>query len=618
MTRNKRNNFILLIILPLFVIQFGCTRETPKQAILILLDAARPDHFSCYGYDKPTTPEIDRIASQGILFENCFTQGTFTRSALPSLIYSRYYAPNMFPYNPFVPLYNPEELFRDIDRECISFPRVLELSDILTAGISSHDYLKPETRFAQEFMLFYDLLEDHNFSEEYPYPEAEKVVDSTIDWIKKNKNNDYFLYMHLMDTHLPHHFTEDAQAFFGADSYDASRFLEGGWLSQPGEYNQEDLRYLNALYDGSLRSVDRQLGRLFKYLTDTGRIDSTLILITSDHGESLIDREDRIGHGGEWYDEVARIPLIVHFPKKIGPQKIDGLTEMVDIGPTILGLLDVQYPRGKTPDGIDLSPLIKGLEKGRELVRISGGIRTDRFKTLFETPDHVLLADVTPEFSEINGKLYDLEEDAGERKNLFAAQETQVMKLLTSYRSHMKPLFKRAVFARTERPPNSPFAITSRHFQIDQDIPSIPYDLLPEKILDEKSPNGWYRSDHPDYYWLLTGLEADPLKIEIPVPSGSYNLFVDMNGACQLTVGDVTQQLRSRPYSPNLPWPLQQVEFGNIEIEDNTFKATISVSSKRPWFGLRLFGFEPESSMDRNSPDYKRRMERLKALGYIK
>ena len=85
-----------------------------------------------------------------------------------------------------------------------------------------------------------------------------------------------------------------------------------------------------------------------------------------------------------------------------------------------------------------------------------------------------------------------------------------------------------------------------------------------------------------------------------------------------MTVGEQTRLLRSNPYSLELPWPLQQVEFGEIEVRDNVFKASLSISSKRPWFGLRLFGFEPESSMERDSPEYKRRMERLKALGYIK
>jgi hypothetical protein len=69
----------------------------PRQAILVVLDAARPDHFSCYGYDKATTPEIDRLSRAGAVFLNCYAQGTETRTSLPRLLYSRYFSPEIFP-----------------------------------------------------------------------------------------------------------------------------------------------------------------------------------------------------------------------------------------------------------------------------------------------------------------------------------------------------------------------------------------------------------------------------------------------------------------------------------------------------------------------------------------
>jgi arylsulfatase A-like enzyme len=605
----------------LFLIIFvSCSKNKPRQAILILLDAARPDHFSFSGYERSTTPEMDALAAQGVWFQNCFTQGTHTRSALPCLIYSRYYAPAVFPYSPFVPLYNPGELFQDIDREGISIPRLLEKNGFLTAAISAHDYLNEETRFAKEFMIFNDLMKGEKNLGKTPYPRAEKVVDHVLQWIKDNKNRDYFLYIHIMDTHFPHFFEEDAHAFFGDKKYMANRFIEGGWLKREDDYNEEDIRYLNALYDGSLRYTDRQIGRVVKYLKDINRLDSTLIMITADHGEILLELPGKIGHGGVWSEWLARIPLIVHYPAKVRSKIRKSLSEMVDIGPTLMELLEVEFPRGKAPDGTVLITLTEKEPEPSEkkVVMIRGAVRTNRYKCFFNEPDSILLAEFPPGINDLSGQLYDLEKDKTEQTDLFCSKPGVVLELLSLYREQMRPLYLRSEKARIGRTPDSPFALSSRHFNTDPKPLTVSYRTKPDELMKKRSPSGWFHSNNPDYDWIFGRQNAQPLNIEISIPDGRYKLLVDMNGACRMKVYDQEKLLRARPFSHKLPWQPRQIEFGWIEVKNNLFKASITLQSKRPWFGLRQLGFVPESSIDPKDPDYKKRMDRLRQLGYIK
>lgn len=603
----------------LFILSSSCSQKVPRQAIFILLDAARPDHFSNYGYEKLTTPAIDRLAERGAVFLNCFTQGTFTRSALPSMLYSRYYVPNVFPSNPFVPLYSPHELFRDLDQECISLPRTLEKNGFLTAAVSAHTSLKAKARFATEFMEFFDLVSIMETNDGDPYPSAEKVIDFSINWLKKNKDKDFFLYVHIMDTHFPHYFNDDAKAFFGKDDYPANRFKEGGWPIPDLEPNDEDINYIKALYDGSLRNTDRQLERLFGYLEASKTLDSTLIVISSDHGEFLLERSGRIGHGGKWYEQVARIPLIFFSPGKVGPMHITAFSEIVDIGPTIIAIMNAELPRGKAMDGVNLLGLTDELapQKTAALIK-NGGIRTERYKCMFSQPDSVLLSKQEPDIKKLSGELYDLSEDTQEKTNLFVDKPEVVQQHLHLYRDKMLPLFERSQKARTKQTPIFPFAVSSRSFKTKRKITNVSYRSSPEHLLQTNDQDGWFQSNHEDYYWLFAKPIAEPIKIEFSIPSGRYYLLVDMNGSCHLVIGDEDKLLRSKSFSRKLPWPIKQVEYGLIEVKNDRFSAEISLKSKRPWFGLRLLGFVPENLEDMQLPEYKRRRERLKALGYIK
>ena len=294
-TQNIRRSFlsprwtVLPLILGAILAPPPAEARSPrfKQAIVILLDAARPDHFSCYGYPKPTTPEIDRLAARGVVFRKAYAQGTETRTSVPRILFSRYFIPEIFPNHHSIPFTAPGDLFRKNDAQAISLPLALEARGVVTAAVSAHEWITAQSQFAREFALLYDLQSTTPFDRKYAYPRADRVVDQAIEWIGSNLRRDYFLYLHVMDTHFPHLFEADAAAFFGPGRYEGNAFDPNGLVLDPSrEHTAADKKYLDALYDGGLRYADREIGRLIAALKKWGRLDETLIVVTADHGVS--------------------------------------------------------------------------------------------------------------------------------------------------------------------------------------------------------------------------------------------------------------------------------------------------------------------------------------------
>jgi arylsulfatase A-like enzyme len=597
----------------------GCSQQgDPQQVILILLDAARPDRFSCYGYARATTPHLDELAERGWIFKNHFTQGTSTRRALPTMLFSRYFAQPIFPGSPSLPLTDPSDLFRRPDDACISLPRLLAQEGFLTAVITAHLWIKAGTRFAAEFDELHDLGSILETGE--AYPSAEQVVDYTINWIKKHRNQDFFLYIHMMDTHFPHEFGDDAQAFYGPEPYHGTRFDHWGRprrLKEP--LTTAERRYLDALYDGSLRYNDRHLGRLTDYLAATGRLDETLILITADHGEHLLEKAGHFEHSGPGYEVVGRIPLIISCPAKITPQEVSSLTEGIDVMPTILSLLNVPLPLGKSTDGMDLASLIAGTVTPREQVFIGRSVRDQRYKCLFIPENDILLAEPTRPLSEIKGRLYDLAEDPGETRDLWATQPERVQAMFDTYRDTMLPYYRRFQDARSQETPTVPFAIATRNFEIRGDCETVREGRLDNACDEPYHASPWLRSQHWAKYWLFAQPQAPACDIGFAVPNGYYLLAANLMGTCDLQVAgsDTVLTVRGDPFDPTLFKRCQQVQIGPISIEGERFQATVSPHDDGGCLLIRSFGFTPFGGDDADAELDAKRLEQLRALGYV-
>ncbi len=498
----------------------------------------------------------------------------------------------LFPASSQVPLATPSDLFRRPDDAQISFVGALRSDGFLTAAISAHVWTGEGTAFAKEFDEMHDLATRLGRPQR-PYPSAKEVIDHAIDWIRQNKDRDYFLYVHLMDTHYPHHFEADAQAFFGASTYDS------GPLNVPSaRMSEEDRRYANALYDGSMRYTDRHIGRLVEFLRTEELIDSTVIAVTADHGEHLFDRPDGrvFAHGGPWWDPVARIPLIVHNPQKLEQGEFDHFSEGVDIGPTLLGLLGVPVPDGKEFDGIDLVTVINGQAPPKDCALVRGGIRTNEHKCLFKTGNEVLLGEQPPELHTLSGELYDLIADPYETTNVFASKPEVVGELLQRYRASLTRGFKRYEAARSSHQPRSAFAISAKHMGTEVSLPNA----------DGRGPGDrWTRFKRGGRSVIAAFNTDEPLSLHFPLPNGTYELTVKMDGRAVIEVDGRQHEVMTGPIT----------ELGAITVTDEVFRATIRPHRGR--VALSFFGFNPSAAAGEDPEVAEERLRRLKSLGYV-
>jgi arylsulfatase A-like enzyme len=587
-------------------------RERPRgrpadRVILILLDAARADRLSTNSYPRKTTPEIDRMARRGVVFLRHFSQDTATTPSLPSLFFSRYFAKPLFPMSPKVPLSDPADLFRRNDPQSISLPAALSPLGYWTALISAHVWLKPGTPLAAEFDEVHDLtIElDHPVATggaEQTYPRAREVVDFAIEWTRKNVHRKYFLYLHLMDTHFPHPVRKEARSFMhdaGLDDGQIQRLEREGWRHH-AVAPREVRSYVDGLYDGSLRYADRELGRLFAELDEQRALEDTLIVITADHGEHLLEAAGRMDHGGPWYDAVGHIPLVVFSPKNLAPGRVSSFTENVDILPTVMGLLGASLPPGKAADGVDLAQIIAGTRPPREYAVGGNAVRSERYKAIFGA-DGIHARSV----SEIAGELYDLEADPLETRNLWGERPEVAAQLLEAYRSRVQEPYRRYVASTSDTQPDSAFAIASNSFEVSPAVPAG----------DEGS--GWRSSDHWQGYHLLAQPDAPPVEVSFPIPNGTYRLTAAFMGSGELALheGSAPVRLEGAPVGPEDHPKLDRVtsaEVATVAVTNRRFRARL-LPTGRSRFLVRYFGFTPVGRDARPELDE----ERLRALGYV-
>ena len=611
---------LLAALAPLGGCGGGGREPGSRQAILIMLDAARPDRFSCYGYGRETTPRMDALAETGLIFENHYAQATYTRASLPQMFYSRYFAKPMFPSSPSIPLTEPADLFRVPDAETASLARTLSEDGIRTAVVSAHPWIKAGTAFADDFDELYDLAND--VPDGRIHPDAETLVDHCIEWLDGHLAEDYFLYVHMMDTHTPHYFDADARDYFGPEPYTGDRFERHGNPRQVERpLSREDKRYLDALYDGSMRYNDRELGRLFDYLDAQGRLEDTLIMITADHGEHLMEVTGRYGHQCDWYDAVARIPLIVHYPRELAHASVNAPSEGVDVLPTVLGLLDVPLPADTSTDGLDLVPYVRGETPAKPFVMAPRSIRSSRFKCIFADPDAVLLADPAPAVVDLSGQLYDVRADVLETRDLWAARPEVVHDMLDAYREAMGPRYRRYQAAVSFVQPKVPFALGTNHAQVDADLREVSRSPRAGDIDPGDGP-GWLRSVHNSKHWLLGRRGAGPASLEIAVPSGEYRLSARVmgRGTLQVDGSEEVFAVDGVDFAPEGFANLRETHIGYVTVADDVFRATLAPASGADGFFLRIVGFSPvagDEDVAENQALDEARIERLRSLGYV-
>ncbi|UCC94735.1 MAG: sulfatase [Candidatus Omnitrophota bacterium] len=408
---------VLIIVALLFLFSLqkekGIFKTSRPNILFIVLDAARADHFGCYGYERNTTPFIDAAARRGALFLNHFTNATHTSGALPKIFFSRYFSLPIFETDGWVwgiKQSSPELIFGNFDNQQIFLTELLSRYGYYTVIFHPHPMFNENSYLIKKFdECFY--IEARG--EQMP-AEVMLTVTTVGTWIRQNKRYPFFIYCHIMSPHEPYHPRDEDREFLEGFDVSAIREARKKFRLPKKEsaegFNQRELEILEGFYDSNLKHVDKWVGKLLNDLQEFNLDDNTLVIITSDHGQNL-GEHNHLAHGGLPWDSVIKVPLVMIYPPLIPDgAKVSALTESVDIAPTILNISKISLPWDKTMDGINLLKVIRNNKFAKDAVFTEDSIRTTHYKYF---PD----------------SLYDLQRDPKETRNIVEEEPSTVEKL---------------------------------------------------------------------------------------------------------------------------------------------------------------------------------------------
>jgi len=358
------------------------------NVVLIIIDTIRPDRLGCYGCTLPTSPNIDKLASEGTLFTNAVTTAPITLPSVSAILTSTYPVSNNVRYN-------GRFFLSDAN---ITLAEILKQQGYKTAAFIGGFPLDSRFKVDQGFDVY-----DDDFSNSAKQGNrkwighevgdfertAAEVNENTFKWLEQKGDDPFFLMVHYFDPHWPH--------------------------KSPGDFGEK----FKSPYNNEVAYTDEQIGKLLKKLDDMGLMKDTFVVLTGDHGEGLGAHEE-LTHGEYIFDTTVLIPLVLYHQNRIPKgRKIDMMVRSIDIMPTILELLNV--PASPESQGVSLLqaftgeleespalietmlPYYESADRGTTPAKVMG-LRTGRWKLVYATFER----DGKP--VQI-GELYDIQED---------------------------------------------------------------------------------------------------------------------------------------------------------------------------------------------------------------
>ena len=380
-------SFATLALTPACAIGPASPKYDGANIVLISIDTLRADRLGVYGYARAETPRIDRLAREGIRFEQVISPMPLTLPAHTSLMTA---------------LPTPAHGVQDNGAFEIALGATTLAEQLQEAGYENG-------AFIGAFVLHSRWGLNRGFAEyndnfEYAQPggmpgqverRAEAVIDAALEWLRQPREGPWFAWVHLYDPHSPY--------------------------SAPEPYLS---RYADRPYDAEIAYADAQIGRLLDELDSDGELDNTVVVLTADHGEGL-GEHDEPGHGMFLYDTTILVPLVIRLPDRLGEgREVGEQVQLIDVAPTILELVGVAIPESFS--GLSLTPFFQG-EGGSSRVAYS---ETYYPRWHFGWQElHALRKDGFKYILAPNEELYDLRSDPTEINNLVAQEPARVAAL---------------------------------------------------------------------------------------------------------------------------------------------------------------------------------------------
>lgn len=411
---------------------------TASHVVLLSIDTLRADHLGCYGNPIVKTPSLDALARESVLFENTISAIPLTNPSHTTMLTGVYPGEHRVEGNAPEPIQGGHP----------TLPRLLAARGFETAGFVSSAVLDQRiSRLHRRFQTY-----DDNLGPLPDMPElmfrtplfqaasdefrtrtllrdrrrGDETVSAVIDWLARNAHRRFFLFVHLYDPHGPYAPPPPYDRMYDPtyngkvlDVYDKTIAQRSALLADP-----RAVRHMKAAYSGEVTYADSQVGRLVGALRREGILDDTLLIVTSDHGESLGEHGYYFDHSLDLHDPSLKVPLLMRLPsERDGGTRVSAITSLVDITPTVLDVTGTQTHAHF--DGVSLLGYLHGGGHAKEryvysilFSGVSGRARMLSVRSLREKYIHVsrhleVLIEVPG-----HDELYSLLADPGELHNL--------------------------------------------------------------------------------------------------------------------------------------------------------------------------------------------------------
>ena len=424
----------IVISCALLLAAAGCSRKdapapqsTSQQAsgswpniLLISVDTLRRDHVGCYGYSRATTPRIDRLATEGALFENMISSCSWTLPAHAAMFTGLADT-----------IHGAVETTKRLPDDRVTLAERLKVAGYTTIGFFSGPTLHWAYGLGQGFDNYIDCTSYPELSGDAPKTSdtivgpaelasrkditGPRVYENVQRWLKDKRTQPFFMFVHLWDVHAD---------FIPPPPYDRmfdpvySGFVDGrDFHTNPAinaAMSKRDLQHIIALYDGEIAWTDMHVGKILDDLDALGLREHTIVMLLSDHGEEFFEHHSK-GHRHTLYDELIRVPLLVRYPGKVpSGARYTEQARMVDVVSTLLDLAGLPPPTDVM--GHSLAPLFAGKPLAGDTLAVSELFSLGQEFRSYRRPDRKMI------FDNLTGAMavYDLTADPGEQSRLKA------------------------------------------------------------------------------------------------------------------------------------------------------------------------------------------------------
>jgi arylsulfatase A-like enzyme len=375
------------------------------NVLLVTIDTLRADHMGTYGYRRNTSPRMDALGREGTVFEEAYTYWPKTRGSFVALLTGRRASESGYSKtHPVLLETNP------------TLASVLKAAGYTTTAVVDNPNLAASFGYGKGFDSYRETWEEAALPSEIDRTRA--ITEAGIQYLREARpEKPFLLWLHYVNPHAPYTPPPPFDTAFLDGTVAKSPRLSvvpdyhGGIPKKWAVSGQDRLGYYVAQYDGEVATADREVGRVWDALSASAVRGQTLLVLASDHGESLGEHDYFFDHGENLFDPSLRIPLFVILPGAPSGQRCEVLASTLDLVPTILDAVKVSYPPGLA--GQSLLPAVKG---GTPPARPHLYAQNDR--NLSGAWDRRFKVVATPEKDHNRYALFDRVQDPGETKDV--------------------------------------------------------------------------------------------------------------------------------------------------------------------------------------------------------